>query len=179
MKKFKLTIGCKTKAQLLKELKKINISDYAMDMIKKIDFQKEKEVLELVKISVRELGFDDWTTVEQIYKEAKKRGYELCPPEVGIYQRLKETKQTLDDWYLIGMKTIADRYGSPSVFDLNRDAEGLRLYSYWADPDYEWGPDYEFVFRVKRIADKPLDTLSLEISEIKINNKVYRRIDNA
>ena len=178
MKKFKLTIGCKTKAQLLKELKKINISDYAMDMIKKIDFQKEKETLELVRISVKELGFNNLATIEEIYKKAKEQGYELCPPEVGVYQRLKETKQTSDDRYLIGMKTIADRNGNPDVFDLRRDAGGLRLCHYWADPDYEWSPDDEFMFRVRKSQTlKPLDTLSLEISEIKINNKIYRLVE--
>lgn len=178
MTKWKtITIGTKTKDQLLKEFekKKINISDYAKNMVNKIDFSTKKETIDLVKLRVSELGLKDYPTTDEIYTKAKELGYNLCPPEVALYLRLKDENQPLGDWYRIAMKQISDRYGYPSVFNLVHHDDGLWLYDSWARSDRRWYPDDECLFRLRKDSQtlKPLDTLDLEILTLRLNGRVY------
>lgn len=149
--------------------KQINISGYALDILKSSDFTtlKEKQQITLVKASVQDLGFKNGATTAEIIGTEKdiddygnqvpftkgrmtELGLDLCLPEVGIYQRLKDTKQPLGDWYWIAMKQIAGRGGDPHVFDLERHGDGLWLSSCWAVPGYPWGPYGEFVFSLRK-----------------------------
>ena len=100
----------------------------------------------MVRLTVRDLGFERGATTEEIYKRAKELGLELCPAEVGPNYRLKYQDQPLNEWIYIGMKQIAGRVGGPDVFRLGRGEDGLWLSVGWAGPDGGWDPAGGFVF---------------------------------
>ncbi len=157
--RWQLEIGGQTTQELERKLEeqKINISSYARDMLRSPDFTTldNTESIDLIRLKVRDLGFVSSATVEQIYQRAEEFGLELCPAEVGPRQRLKDLNQPLGEWYWIGMKQIAGRYGSPYVFYLACYEDGLWLNDTWAKPAYQWPPDYRIVFRSRKISQKP------------------------
>lgn len=154
IRKMEVTIGSKTKKELKKELKKKNIqfSSYAESMIDSSDFHEKTsfEHIELVRLTVKDLGFTRGATIREIYDKAKTIGLDLCPPEVGPYLRLQYEGQPLGEYFWIAMKQITARGGDPHLFMLARDEGGLWLYDRWADPDYRWLLGPEFVFRLRK-----------------------------
>lgn len=158
--------------ELLSQLveKQINISGYALDMLKSSDFTtlKEKQQITLVRARVEDLGFKNGATTAEIMGTEKdtdehgnptpftrggmtQLGLNFCLPEVGIYQRLKDTNQLLGEWYWIAMKQITDRGGDPHVFRLERFGGGLWLHDVsWASPDSRWRPGEALVFRLRK-----------------------------
>lgn len=169
----------------LKELKKagINVSSYATDMLTKLPKQK-KELVTLVKMTVRELGFDSYSTTKELFTRIKDIG-ELCPAEVGPALRLVYQDQPENEWLRIAMEPITDSGGNPRVFDLGRDGDGLWLSSSWAYPGREWNPDCKFVFRLRKSLDSSetsgdldsSDALTLAIDQVKsAGYEVYKRM---
>lgn len=141
---------------------------------------EEKETVELIKITPREMGLTDYPTTAQIYVKAQEMGFELCPPEVGITLRLSYTDQPLGEWFRIGMKQITDSGGYPDVFDLERSDDGLWLNDLWAKPDRTWSPGYEWCFRLRKSpgssnTSRDLDTLNLE-TRIERLEKIIKNI---
>lgn len=154
IRRLSLEIGGKSSKQLETELKakSINISEYSRDMMRSKDFSTEKssEQIELVRLKVRDLGFKNGATTEEIYRKAEELGLELCPAEVGPQLRLKYIDQPEGEWLYVAMKQISDRDGSPHVFELERFGGDLWLGGDWAEPRSGWGPDDEFVFRLRK-----------------------------
>ena len=158
IRREKVEIGGKSSDILESELESrgINISDYAKDMLRSKDFKtlENPESMNLVKLKVGDLGFDSYSTTNELYARAEEIGLELCPAEVGPYLRLQDTDQPRDDWYNIAMKQIADRSGNPAVFSLNSLDGGLWLRSSWARPVTLWHSDFEFVFRIPQVSQE-------------------------
>ena len=154
IRKMETTIGGKTKQELIKELKekKINISDYVKQMMDSKDFitSKKQEQINLIRLTVRDLGFPNSATTQEIYNKAEELGLELCPAETGPNLRLNYLDQPLGDWFWIAMKQIADAVGDPYVFYLNRDGDGLWLDDNWNSPEHRWNSDDEIVFRLRK-----------------------------
>ena len=137
---------------------KIQLSEYAKDMMQKIGTREhpaleEKEMFSLVRLKVGDLGFPQgkYPTTDEIYKRIEELGLELCPPETGPQYRIKYTNQPMGELFRVGMKQIADRDDHPYVFSLLRREDGLWLDVYWAIPTYEWYPEHEFVFRLRKL----------------------------
>ena len=124
IRKEALEIGGKDATTLIKEMreKKINISDYAMDMMKSKNFTvlEESESAILIRLRVGDLGFpkNKYPTTDEIYTRIEELGLELCPAETGPRYRLHYMNQPMGEWFRIGMKQIIDRDGSPDVFIL-------------------------------------------------------------
>lgn len=150
-----IEIGGKTSSRLQAELKGkgFRVSDYAQDLLESRDFKtlKNSQDIDLVRLTVKDLGFDRYATTDQIYKRAQELGLELCPAEVGPHLRLSYTDQPLGEWIVIGMKQIADRSGYPSVFRLRRDGDDLWLDVHFALPDDRWYPRDGFVFCLRKL----------------------------
>jgi hypothetical protein len=156
IQKYETTIGGKTKDSLVSELQKkdIYISDYAKDLLNSPDFKTSKstEELDLVRLTVGDLGFTNGATTDQIYSKAEEFGLGLCPAEVGPHLRLEYDDQPSGDWMYIAMKQIADRDGYPGVFLLYRNGAELELYARHAEPSYRWNADRQFVFSLRKNA---------------------------
>ncbi len=149
-KTIKLGTGLKTAEDFRRVLcdDGFNLTNWASDILGKPAFTvapKETEV-NLVKVTVGELGFKNGARHDQIYERAKELGLELCPPEVGPQLRLQYKNQPNDEYILIFMESIFDSDGDWRVFSVGCNASGMWLYGYWSDPSHGWGADDQWVF---------------------------------
>ncbi|MFC1612260.1 hypothetical protein ACFL29_00195 [Patescibacteria group bacterium] len=155
IKREQIEIGGKTKDELIKEMEKqdIRIGSYAKSMMENPDFttSKNKEKADLIRLTVKDLGFENGATTDEIYKKAEELGLELCPAETGPQYRLQYKNQPLGEWSFIGMKQIHASDGYPLVFHLERSGDGVWLDYHWVKPGGHWDPDYGFVFRVRKL----------------------------
>lgn len=123
--------------------------DWAKDIMNKSDFvpSQTKKPLELVVLSVANLGFKSGATRQEIYDKALELGLEICPPDVGPEFRLQYQNQPKGEWLLMGMKPIVDADGYPNVFRVERDDDSRACLD--ADdgkPTKLWNPVNEWVF---------------------------------
>lgn len=128
------------------------ISDWANDIIGKPAFNMatEKGEVDLVVVSVVELGFKEGAKIKDIYAAAKKRGLELCPNEVGPQLRLQYQDQPKDEWLIIGMKPITDSGGVLRVFEVGCLDGGLWISATSGSPDNVRDGTRRFVFVLPR-----------------------------
>ena len=113
--------------------------------MEKIETLKKDEKNDLIRLTVKNLGFPSGATTDEIYKKAEKFGLELCPTEVGQHLRLQYPGK---EWMKIAMKQIAGRSGYPSVFSLDPRRGGqVELGGYDAYPARRWDSGSKFVFR--------------------------------
>ena len=149
-KTIKLGTGLKTADDFRKTLKDngFNISGWANDILRKPAFTvaAEETEVELVKVTVAELGFKRGARHEQTYERAKEFGLELCPPEVGPQLRLQYQDQPNGEWILVAMEPIIVSGGDPELFNVGRSDSGLWLSSYWSSPGIFWYADCRWVF---------------------------------
>ncbi len=122
------------------------ISDWASDILGKMPISDTEIELDLVTATVRELGFEDGATFNEICERGMELGMELCPAEVGPALRLQYQDQPKDEWLIIAMEAITDSDGGPHVFSVHRDRGGRWLYSRWSRPGHHWPPGSRFVF---------------------------------
>ena len=150
-KTVKLGTGLKTADDFRKALTNAgcNIGSWANDILGKPVFSvsSEETEVELVVVSVAELGFKNGATRKDIYKRAEELGFALCPSEVGPQLRLRYNDQPNGEWLLIGMEPIAVSDGDLRVFGVGRDDDG----SQWLDggcgsPVLVWSADLHWVF---------------------------------
>ena len=149
-KTINLGTGLKTAEDFRRALRdgEFRLSDWASDILGKTAFTSatEESEVDLVKITVAELGFRKGARRDQIYERAKQLGLELCPPEVGPQLRLQYKDQPKDEWVLIGMEPIVDSDGRLLVFLVGRHDSELWLSSDGGFPGGFWGADDRWVF---------------------------------
>lgn len=154
-----ITIGNISRDKFIPTLKEhgMNVSDWSADMMKQDAFTvvDKEEQINLVNISVADLGFDQATRYDAICQRAKERGLELCPPEVGPQLRLQYLDQPFGEWIRVAMEAIRGSDVDLDVFVVGHDDDGLWLHSRYGNPDDLWDPDDRFVFRARK---QPLDT---------------------
>jgi hypothetical protein len=140
----------KNPAALLKAMKKggFIIGEWANDIIHQPAFtvSPKKTEVELVKITVDDLGFKKGATRKDIYKNAFKLGLELCPNEVGPQLRLQYKDQPYLEWLLVAMEPITSSNGRLAVFAVLPNYPCLALHGHDGHPDYFWDHDYCFAF---------------------------------
>ena len=150
-KTIKLGTGLKTADDFCKTLKDngFNISGWANDILRKPAFTvaAEETEVELVKVTVAELGFKRGARHEQTYERAKEFGLELCPPEVGPQLRLQYQDQPNGERILVAMEPIIVSDGDPDVFSVERYVSGLWLDGRcWGRSHGFWRPGGRWVF---------------------------------
>lgn len=130
----------------------IRVSPFVKDVMQREDFPtlKSQEKISLVHLKVSDLGFKERMTILVIYRRAQELGLELCPPEVGAYKCLQNTKQQVVESYHIAMKQIDNRRGSPQVFSMARSEDSSYLLDQTAYPSWSWSPNTELVFRLPK-----------------------------
>jgi hypothetical protein len=109
----------------------------------------QETTLNLVVLSVKDLGFPKGATLQQIYDRAiLEFGLCLCPAEVGPQLRLQYPNQPDEEWLIVAMEAITDLVGDLFVFSVIRSDSGLWLSADWDYPDNVWDGANHFVFRV-------------------------------
>ncbi len=119
------------------------IGDGANGMLNKIVVSSEEKEVDLVNISVAELGFNnDGAQYKHICARALEFGLRRCPSEVGAALRLAYRDQPIGRWLLTAMEAIADSDGNYKIFMLThmnglllngRDSRGGHPRDLWPD----------------------------------------------
>ncbi|WP_150114068.1 hypothetical protein [Vibrio sinaloensis] len=147
---WKVELGTHSKDELLFELSrnKINLNAYAvmLFMSQKFEISNERQTVELVKVSVRELGYSGGALFVDILDSAKGQNLMSCGLELALYLRLQYLSQP--DGPLLTVASVPpfsdEMY--PKGFYLSSNSTGLWLRGYRATEDVLWAPDSEFVF---------------------------------
>ena len=165
IEKGSLEIGGLTEEELEREIKNkkdsqgrnYQIYSYSESMMRNRDFtvSKNPEQIELIRLKVKDLGFAQNPTTDELYAKAKELGLELCPAETGPHLRLKyeevfKREQPMNEYLRVAMKQITDSDGDPEVFRVYRSDDGFWLGLNWASPTYKWDLGGEFVFRFRK-----------------------------
>lgn len=124
------------------------ISVCATDILGKPSFSVASQATEvdLIKVTVSELGFPNGASVHDIYETALKRGLVRCPAEVGPQLRLQYLDQPMDDWILVGMEPITGSDGGLEVFLVARGGNGRWLDRSSGRPGNIWPGGIQWVF---------------------------------
>lgn len=133
---------------------RFNIDDYARSMMLSEDFQplKYPEEITTVRLKVQDLGFSDWTTTKELYKQAEALGLKFCPAETGPYMRMTNTTQPRGELLNIYMKPIAIK-SYPFIFEVRRNDNSDGLFCLdvrRASSEENWHPNAEFVFCIPK-----------------------------
>jgi hypothetical protein len=133
-----ITLGVQKDVKALKKaLEKygFKVGDYAADIMTKPTFAvaTEEEKIDLVKVSVAELGLTATTPLRDIYARAFEVGLKLCPNEVGPRLRIEYTDQPYGEWLRVAMEAITDSDGDLGIFAVegDSDARWLRFLLGW------------------------------------------------
>ena len=102
--------------------------------------------IDLVLVTVLELGLTHGASRREILNRAKELGLEPCPAEVGPQLRLQYPNQRQDELLLIGMEPIVESGGNRLVFFLTHDDDGLRLNASYGYIGGFWDSRYRWVF---------------------------------
>lgn len=144
------TKGLKTADDFRKAIKSagMSIGDWGNDILGKPAFSvaSEETEVDLVNVSVGELGFKRGAERRDIIAKALSLGLELCPNEVGPQLRLQYADQPRGEWLLIGMEPITGSGGGLDVFGVGHDDDELWLSGDCGYADGIWDADDRFVF---------------------------------
>jgi hypothetical protein len=152
LKTFKvIEIGTyKSVKPLRKALEKsgARIGDWAGVILNKTKLSKSKQFLDLVVLTVRELGLPRDSELKDIYEAAKNQGLDLCPAEVGPLLRLQYTDQPRGEWLIIAMEPIRikDPFTNPFLFHVECFDGDCFLNAQQGYPPNRPGLVYRFVF---------------------------------
>lgn len=151
-KTVKLGTGLETADEFCKALKQsgCRITYSANDILGRSEFSARNAELDLVVVSVADLGFKDGAYRQDFYKNAQELGLELCPAEVGPQLRLQYHDQPKGEWLLVGMEPISDSDDDLMVFRVGRDDDGLWLDGDFGYPRPFWFADSRWVFVLPR-----------------------------
>jgi len=153
-KTIKLGTGLKTADDFRRALYdgEFNITGCADDILENPAFTVATEEIEvdLVKVTVAELGLKKGARRDQVYERVKEIGLNLCPPEVGPQLRLQYLDQPNEELVLIGIEPIADSDGDLNVFNVTRGGLWLRLASSGGNPGSVCFPEHQWVFVLPR-----------------------------
>jgi hypothetical protein len=149
-KTIKLGTGLKTADDFRRALSDggFRLSEWVNDILEKPAFTvaTEETEVDLVKVTIAELGFKKGAQRDQIYERAEKLGLEFCSSEVGTQLRLQYKNQPNGEWIVVAMEPIIDSDSDPWLFTVERDDSRLWFSGCWGDLDRFWGPIDQWVF---------------------------------
>jgi hypothetical protein len=122
------------------------ISDWAGDILAKTKLSKSKQSLDLVVLSVKELGFPQGAQLKVIYEAADKRDLDKCPAEAGPQLRRQCPDQPSGEELIMAMEPIKDSDGDLYLFSVGHDGDDRWLLADYGRPDDFWNADNRFVF---------------------------------
>jgi len=122
------------------------ISNFALDILKKVTCSKEQTKIYLTSATVAELGFTGGCSTRELHTAIVSQGGQLCPSEVGPALRLALNDQQKNEWLWLAMEAVSDSDGDFLVFSIEHDGGDLWLSTAYGHPDDHWDPDSRVVF---------------------------------
>jgi hypothetical protein len=158
-----IEVGGFTKGELIEKLQQssILINEYGERLMAddKFTTSETKYRLQIVELTVGNLGFPDGATLDQIFKRANELDLELCPMELGPYLRLEyldqsegfsgnpfQKHQAPSGSITIASEILTEDDDFPKGFYLRRINGVLWLRGYIADHLHVWNPEDRFIF---------------------------------
>jgi hypothetical protein len=138
---------CVTAGQLTRA--GFHVEGGARDMMSQPEYKTltKPRKLKLVRLKIRDLGFNESELVYRIRERIEEAGGELCPPELGPKLRKEFSDQPIGDHFLLAMKQIVDSDGNSRVFVVaNHMVNELWLQTAWGANYDEWHPNSKIVF---------------------------------
>jgi hypothetical protein len=139
-----ITLGTYKDVAMLREA--LGVRGSPDDVLGKVDLASEESTVDLVVLSVEELGFPNEARYDQICARAKQLGLDLCPAEVGPQLRLQYADQPKREFLHIAMEAIPCSIGKLSIFNIGHDSYGFRLGTSSRLPTRVWLDTHRFVF---------------------------------
>lgn len=101
-----------------------------------IDFQPIERKIKLVTRTVAELGFSYPPCRREIFEEAARQGYDICPREIGLLARLQYRDQPPGEMLYVAMEEIVVKWDQRGVFCLSHGQhhDKLELYVHCCGP---------------------------------------------
>ena len=125
------------------------ISDWAKDLLGKIDFTKSvEEEVKFGKLTVGQLGLTRGGTLRQILARIVELGLAKCEPYDGPNVRVQSLDQPMGEGIFMAMDPITASRGYPHVFVLRRRGDGLWLHAHCYSLDFFFRADICFLFRL-------------------------------
>ena len=142
----------KTSAEIRKALEDggFKISDWAKQILEKTPLSGSPSEINLVRMTVADLGFESSATTEEIYARANELGLDLCPAEVGPELRLQYPDQPLGEWSNVAMKPIMDADGFLYIFYFEYDKDGRWLKAGAGGAMGNWSANFSFFFVLRK-----------------------------
>lgn len=128
------------------------VSEWARTILRQKMFTvatKETDI-DLICLSIVELGFPEGASYHDICARAKDVGLSLCPAEVGPQLRLQYVDQPQEESLLIAMEAILDSVGDFSLFCVWRHRRARWLDGHSGSPGLCWRGDGRFVFCLRK-----------------------------
>ncbi len=147
----KIEIGTRTLTDLSNAILngKFKIGHFVHDLLRNTEITAVKAEIELVNISLLELGFRNGAILAQIYAVASEFGLALVPSEVGPQLLLNYPDQPLGESLIIGMEPMLDNEDDPRLFRIVRDS-AQRLTTCEGCYTRHWQAKDRWVFARKR-----------------------------
>lgn len=159
-----IEVGGLSKDDLIQKLQQssISLNQYGEKLLFDDRFTTTETIysVEIIELSVRDLGFPNGATLPEIFKQANEHGLQLCPPELGPYLRLEYVDQVEGDSGNLSQKNeapsgsvtiaselISDEESFPKGFYVRKVDGVLWLRGYVADNLHVWNPDNRFIFK--------------------------------
>jgi hypothetical protein len=134
---------------------RVRVGDSADEALGRPAFQfsPARTDVDLVVVSVAELGFQDATPLADIHRRAFELGLELCPAEVAPLLRLAYADQPLGEFLNVAMRPIATWSGERIALSIANAGTGALLLGGDGRPEFvlNWQARLVFV-RPARIA---------------------------
>jgi hypothetical protein len=131
----------------------MGVSDHAREITRLTGFklQKKRKLLELVKVSVFQLGFTEPPTYNEICLRAMDLGYSLCPSETAplMYMAYPARRSRI----LFATLELSDSTGGIGLFEVGNQDIDPYLSVTSAHPNCRFPLDTEFVFTVPSEVD--------------------------
>lgn len=122
------------------------VGDHASQIMEKMEVATAEIVVDLVRLTAREMGFLRGASTVEICAWAEAHGLKKCPAEVGPALRQAFADQPIGEWIHVGMEPIAVSDGRPRVFRVDRDGGARGLGASWTNPTHQWSPGLVWVF---------------------------------
>ena len=131
---------------------RVRIGDSADEILGKpaFHFSQTRTDVDLVVVSVSELGFQDATSLAEIYRRAGELGLELCPAEVAPLLRLHYVNQPMGEFLNVAMRPIATYGGELIALSVANAGTGPLLLGGEGRPELRAQPDGKVRVRAPR-----------------------------
>ncbi len=117
----------------------------------KLNYFEINYPINLVRVSLNDLGFKKHTELKNVYLKIKDMGLELVPPQIALFSRFLYDDQPTGEWlrFATPLKSMIDSDGVPHLPKLGKALNFYFVETYWAYENAVFHSHNEFVFKKK------------------------------